>query len=605
MELLYIWIDSYKNIHKQGFNFSPKHRFDFVPTSFEKDAQGKEIVTGGNLTCTEHEFPDNFFGERISNVTAIVGENGSGKSSLLKIITGYMIGNFFLALRVNKDFRISQDWGINDINNSFSDNEIIIISKNVAYINHCNNKKALKVIYLDKKQLLDAQYFYTIYSNNSINNTQIVTPSLSDISNNYFLSKLSLNNLQIDDTRKQMIFFYKNNDVIQKIFNTNNNNIYLKIKIKDELFNENYLENMEYFKNVTDFKNIEDYLSCIYVNYLIEDTLSNEQKYSNIIEENIQALKFESTKISEQTQTIENYIAKFRSASKIKSKLLLSLKSLLNFVRKYKKTYFNKQTIILNVIKDINIAEELFNMETEFFLNFLTFSWTIKKNRKYEPLELSTGENNLISLFSRLYDNFSLLQSQNLYLDEGTLLLLLIDEGELGLHPQWQKEYLKNLIDVLPQIFKGKTIQIILTSHSPFLVSDLPKENIIFLEKEKKNEKEKGFCKVSDLKNHAQTFGQNIHTLFADSFFMDKNGGLMGEFAKNKLQKLIDYINDTPNEVIADDKTAQQYIDLIGEPILQRQLQKKLLEKQTKNLAKSQKIELLEQLLAQAKNDSH
>lgn len=75
MELLYIWIDSYKNIHRQGFNFSPKYRFDFVPTTFEKDE-----VLGGNLTCTENkDFPDNFFDKGISNVTAIVGEMGVGK----------------------------------------------------------------------------------------------------------------------------------------------------------------------------------------------------------------------------------------------------------------------------------------------------------------------------------------------------------------------------------------------------------------------------------------------------------------------------------------------------------------------------------------------
>jgi len=27
MELLYIWIEKYKNIEKQGFNFSPKNCF--------------------------------------------------------------------------------------------------------------------------------------------------------------------------------------------------------------------------------------------------------------------------------------------------------------------------------------------------------------------------------------------------------------------------------------------------------------------------------------------------------------------------------------------------------------------------------------------------
>ncbi len=219
------------------------------------------------------------------------------------------------------------------------------------------------------------------------------------------------------------------------------------------------------------------------------------------------------------------------------------------------------------------------------FLNIFSFEW----------YNLSSGENAFLNIFAQF---FSIQKELN---KQCSNLIMLIDEGELGLHPQWQKKYLQNILTVLPQIFKDKKLQFILTSHSPFLVSDLPKENVIFLEKDKKT----GLCKVSDLKSHAQTFGQNIHTLFADSFFMDKNGGLMGEFAKEKLQKVIDFINGIPNEVVADDKTAQKYIDLIGEPILQRQLQKKLYEKQIKNLAKSQKIELLEKLLAQEKDDSN
>lgn len=49
----------------------------------------------------------------------------------------------------------------------------------------------------------------------------------------------------------------------------------------------------------------------------------------------------------------------------------------------------------------------------------------------------------------------------------------------------------------------------------------------------------------------------------------------MGEFAKSKINKVIDYLNgkDSP---IADDDEAQKYIRIIGEPILKRQLQKML-----------------------------
>ena len=67
MELVYLWVEDYKNIKKQGFNFSP--RFE---CNYNKDTK--------ELTIDEKDdYLENFFGENI-NVTAIVGENGSGKS---------------------------------------------------------------------------------------------------------------------------------------------------------------------------------------------------------------------------------------------------------------------------------------------------------------------------------------------------------------------------------------------------------------------------------------------------------------------------------------------------------------------------------------------
>ncbi|PNV83912.1 MAG: hypothetical protein C0627_03305 [Sulfurimonas sp.] len=66
MELVYLWVEKYKNIENQGFNFSPRFTCKYED---------------GELTIDKKEhvsiFPDNI------NVTAIVGENGSGKSSII------------------------------------------------------------------------------------------------------------------------------------------------------------------------------------------------------------------------------------------------------------------------------------------------------------------------------------------------------------------------------------------------------------------------------------------------------------------------------------------------------------------------------------------
>ena len=108
-----------------------------------------------------------------------------------------------------------------------------------------------------------------------------------------------------------------------------------------------------------------------------------------------------------------------------------------------------------------------------------------------------------------------------------------------------------------------KNIHFIVTSHSPFILSDLPKENIIFLEKGKQ---------VYPFEN-GQTFGVNIHTLLSHGFFM--KDGLMGEFAKSKIDDVINYLNNKKSE-IRNDKDAQNIIDIIGEPIIKRELQRML-----------------------------
>ncbi|MEA2028339.1 MAG: AAA family ATPase, partial [Campylobacterota bacterium] len=72
MELVYLWVEEYKNIKEQGFNFSPRFKCDYNPDTKE-------------LTIDENENYVNIFPDNI-NITAIVGENGSGKSRILEFI---------------------------------------------------------------------------------------------------------------------------------------------------------------------------------------------------------------------------------------------------------------------------------------------------------------------------------------------------------------------------------------------------------------------------------------------------------------------------------------------------------------------------------------
>ncbi len=77
MELVYLWVEEYKNIKNHGFHFSPKFNchYDGETLTIKKNIDNKG----------KKQYIENFFGDNI-NITAIVGKNGSGKSNILKFI---------------------------------------------------------------------------------------------------------------------------------------------------------------------------------------------------------------------------------------------------------------------------------------------------------------------------------------------------------------------------------------------------------------------------------------------------------------------------------------------------------------------------------------
>jgi hypothetical protein len=109
-------------------------------------------------------------------------------------------------------------------------------------------------------------------------------------------------------------------------------------------------------------------------------------------------------------------------------------------------------------------------------------------------------------------------------------------------------------------------VQIIITTHSPFIASDLPKQNLIFLKQDAE-----GMCQVANNDIQFETFGSNIHELFTNSFFLAD--GLMGEFARTRIAELIKELNSA--ERISREEYENNYknrIEIIGESFIQAKL---------------------------------
>lgn len=72
----------------------------------------------------------------------------------------------------------------------------------------------------------------------------------------------------------------------------------------------------------------------------------------------------------------------------------------------------------------------------------------------------------MISLLGQMYSVYTLneIKLENMLLTPG---LLMIDEAENHLHPKWQKTFLNSILSIFPNL------QIIVTTHSPFIVSSV------------------------------------------------------------------------------------------------------------------------------------
>jgi len=200
---------------------------------------------------------------------------------------------------------------------------------------------------------------------------------------------------------------------------------------------------------------------------------------------------------------------------------------------------------------------------------------------------LSSGEQHLLhTMPSVLYHilNVNSVHSSEVEKIKYEYINIIFDEIELYFHPEYQRRFVFELLERLDSLKKGgnidniKGINILFCTHSPFILSDIPKENVLFLGGE------------MDFK----TFGANITTSLASSFFMEY---LIGEFAKTKITNIIEKLNRISNDKEDDNNKENilKTIRLIDEPILRNKLiemyYEKFAETKDKDLKKQEEKE--------------
>lgn len=291
--------------------------------------------------------------------------------------------------------------------------------------------------------------------------------------------------------------------------------------------------------------------------------------------------------------------------------------NLLTFYQKIVDGQVNEIKDIIELRKSIEDVRTKFEIEPVYLVPPQIFDVDIllvnkKEKNNYDYLnnennrsswkEISSGEFQKIGIMSSLIYHLSNLDSvkndrnlNGMYYNYKNINIML-DEIELYFHPEYQRTFIYDLLSRLQKIvFKNiKSLNITFITHSPFILSDIPSQNILKLEN--------GKSIADDTKN---SFASNIHDLLKDEFFFKE--GSMGKFASKKLDAIIKYLylkskivelkedlnfdfysqkikNDINNlliehmsEVSKLEKYYNEYpieyiISLVGEPLLQRKL---------------------------------
>lgn len=185
---------------------------------------------------------------------------------------------------------------------------------------------------------------------------------------------------------------------------------------------------------------------------------------------------------------------------------------------------------------------------------------------------LSTGERQVSYTISNImYHLININSEWKAEHEVGTVLYkyvnVVLDEVELYFHPELQRNFVDLLITALGSVnLKNiEGINITMVSHSPFVVSDLPHTNIMFLGGD--NEP-------------IRTFGANIYDLLDSSFFMDCS---IGEVARKEVELLISTYNEKDDEmrrkIYRANKSRFSYLnEILGEEYLLHYVSKYLAE---------------------------
>ena len=580
---IFMWVKKYKSLENFQVNFDKSYNIKFE----YKENRIKKLIIKKNI----NKIPKHFYGRNINSINIIIGKNGTGKSSILEMMS--------LFDRVNGIYKSYVEYP----------REFLIIYKTnnekefvLEGYHENDDDKYFEFLKMPKDSLTFLVNYYTfkmtenyefIGTNNpkNLKNTGILRIKYGEEKINFFEKKYSYEEAEqgnykistgVSEGNKATIYeyFINKKNIQSELYRDANIVIEIpeldfyidKIKNPFEIIKEIKLFNIlkeEKIKDVV-IKNYSNYL----FSYKIWEIIENKSFQVDEILDIIKSEKIKLKKIKNTEQILEKLLDEIKEYENVKelSNKIHEILLLLNDVQVSELNFKRKTNILKKYkIKGIDSRTKKF---LEKYDEIVNYPWTNKRLYlpEFEKIlniteeGMSDGERVRVNIFSTIHRFLG----ENGELKNKKYVTLLFDEVEMFLHPEWSRTFLHDLLLELKD-YRDKQFKIIFASHSPFLLSDICSEGVIYLEKKER----KTILKEIEIKN----FGANIIDLFKNTMFLKST---FGEFATEKIKWVVDEIDNKNYSDIKNNPEINYIIEEIGEKLISNKL-KSMIESKLEN----------------------
>lgn len=545
MKICFLWVDRFKKLDDFSINLSSDYQYHYDETTNSLTREKKAVL------------PVSFWGESVSEVTGILGTNGAGKTTLLELLCLVIKGKAEICSRYF----------------------ILYEKKGSLFYQSSDNFPPLKTqldVYLAHSRLtlddLGVVYFSNIYDESwldlgdgvedvSVNNRVISERrgGFGDKNRGKFIEELEF----LTSDRFAALAYPAPEKVSVRI----NTRFWQK---ETSTYNDNHKEILRLMRSI--FHRSSQLEPIALTRLTIQCTLLMAL-YSEYAKrtESIVTETFHRILMNDNNETIDvdkliaelavvlkcgdtdHYISRDEHFYQIVSCLILLENDLevMGFkeMKKYRvdKAHF---TVGFDKANEENLSR-LANLIN--YISSADIDWA----------ELSSGQRAYINLFSSIWCAIHKIKNKRRSsYDED--ILICIDEGDLYLHPQLQLEFIEKLINVLPQLSYGR-IQLIITTHSPLLITDLPAQCVTVLTKDKDD----NIITVPG----KHTFGANIYDIYRHSFeVVTQRTGNVSDSYMNTIIAILDKRMLSGEEL---DKLKES-LTVIGDKLLSYHIKKRI-----------------------------